>query len=777
MRLLRYKLLPIFRRNRGISLLICIVSALGILVMVALSGLSRSLDASVDKYYETECIMPDAVYILDTPVLSSALPSDGRIGEMSGLMLYPAEGRSPSGRRLSFMVAAKGDDVLWQDVTQEESPVWAAENGGISVEISSEFAARNSLELGDTLSLTVGGETREVTVDRIIAHVSMFSVERDANTMYGSTEYGMLYMSRSALEELYGLPQGVVNCLQVNFAENASADASAEVRQVLEAAGIEVGEAAVTENAGVFEKILSPIEQLTTVVPMIFLGIMLLMIFILLHTIIRADREQIGILRALGYSASAVRLLYCAYILIMTLIASALSVFAGYGVVALITRLFSSSYGLPWVRTLDGTMSALAAVLTIVTGQIAVFACMSAIRKIQPAEAMRKGNLSAAKLSEATGKLLSRFGNLLKLMFSAALRNRTRFAVSAVILFATALLINLALSIYTARNYIYTDFHPLRFGYDSMAVFEGGADDATLAAVGGLEEVERCERFSMLFGRVEYGSNSVALHIIGVQPDAQLVSVYDMSGGKIAPTDVGAVLSINDAERLGCGVGDVITVNGQDVTVTELSKNARLGTVYCTEDVFERLCDGRDATDAVAIKMRGEVTQESENRLADRLAELEGYDYSLYSRIQRHEITYSVGAYDYGIAVVLIIAILLGFAVIYVMSLIDLSDREPDYGILRALGVRIGTIAAAAYTESLVKYVLAMAAAVLVGLPTNKLMLGFISTDVLYLHLTGYVPVCLVTAAIVLLYVTLAHFLAIRKIRRLNLTDVMKARD
>ena len=108
---------------------------------------------------------------------------------------------------------------------------------------------------------------------------------------------------------------------------------------------------------------------------------------------INAERVQIGVLKAIGYSSFQIAVSYVTYPLLATIIGSLIGFFLGIGVAAMLTNTYMTSYIVPLIRFYFKKELVLGGIIypMIVVG-FASFVILLVLLKDEPLKLMRESS-------------------------------------------------------------------------------------------------------------------------------------------------------------------------------------------------------------------------------------------------------------------------------------------------------------------------------------------------------------------------------------------------
>ena len=257
--------------------------------------------------------------------------------------------------------------------------------------VSEAFAAAHGLRPGDRLVATIYGHRQELDIVGIaISPEFVYQIQPGA-TFPDFLRFGILWMNSRALEAALDMT-GAFNYVTLRLRSGS------DIARVLDAVDATLarygGLGAYARKDQLSNRFLSEeLRQLATMArlfPMIFLGVAAFLLNVVLARLIGLQRDQIAILKAFGYSGSAIALHYLQLALLIAAIGGIIGIGVGAWLGHLLAGIYRDFYRFPF---LDYRLSALAPAtgLFVACAAAAIGALQSSLHsaRLPPAEAMR----------------------------------------------------------------------------------------------------------------------------------------------------------------------------------------------------------------------------------------------------------------------------------------------------------------------------------------------------------------------------------------------------
>ncbi len=646
------------------------------------------------------------------------------------------------------------------------------------------FAEANGLDVGDRIGAVLNGRWAELEIVGFGLSPEFVYAIPAGGLMPDNRRFGVLWMSREAMGpafDLDGAFNDVVIALEPQASEPAVLDA---LDRILEPYG---GLRAYGRGDHVSDRFLSDEirqnREFGMVLPMLFLLVAAFLLNVLLSRLISMQRDQIGVLKAFGYSSLAVAAHYLGFALVGVLAGGTIGTGLGLWLGSLVNRAYVALYNFPLLRyEVNPSVIVLAVGATLVAALAGGFGAMRRAWRVPPAEAMRPEPPARFRAG-----LLERLG--LRTMISPAarmiVRNLARRPARAVlstlgIAFAVGILILGRYFIDAVEHLAYVQFRVVQ--RDDVTVVAHDVLPADAAhALGRLPGVLRAEAFRSVPVQLRSGHIERKVAITGLDADVLMRRLIDRDLADVDLPPEGLLLTTKLAQILAVDPGDRVTV--EVLEGTRPTRSVRVGgtvdelmglSAYMERAALARLM--REGTSVSGALLQVDAARESElYRALKGLPAIGGVSIRR-AAIDSFENTLKQSMTIFT-SIIVIFACVLSFAVVYNAARIALSERGRELASLRVLGFTRAEIAAMLLGEQALLTTIAIPLGYALGYGICALMsrsyqwelfrLPLIVTDETYV----FALVTVVTAAI-------ASALIVRqRLNRLDLVAVLKTRE
>lgn len=781
------KLLRDLWRMKWQVLAIALLVACGVSVATMSFSAQRALAAAQARYY-AETRFADAFANLERAPLSAArdiesiegvTAADVRISQ-SGLMGVPGLLR-PAVVRLISLPDRQAQALNGIELTAGRMPAPARSDEVVAL---ATFLQAAHVRLGDRLTAVIRGRSSTFTVVGAALSPEYVYVPAPESLMPDDTHQAVFWAPRPTVERATGMT-GAFNAAAVRIAPGASP--KAVLLALDRMLGPYGGRAAYLRADQPSHRFLdAELKELSTsasILPPVFLVVAAALVHLVVSRIVETEREQIGLLKAFGYSDAAAAGPYLRLALAVGVAGAAAGGLAGGSLAAAIVDLYRQYFRFPVleVRFHWAAFAAAAAVGIAAAAAGSLLAVRRAVR-LSPAVAMQPPRPAAFHAG-----LLDRFvrGGGVDQATRMIVRQLERYPTRA-LLAAAGLAASLALLIGTQFLFDSIDAIIDQAYYRTQRWTEsvGFQDARAISAVSELARlpgVIAAEPTRVVAARFMNGAREERTRIVGLSPTASLYRPLDAEDRPIRFKGEGLILSEALAGRLGVGPGGAVWVEVTDgrgpkvrARITALTRDYSGFAAYMDRRALNRLMGEGDLANGGELLVQADRRPDFYRAIEDipQIAGASSRDETVaawrqaMSEAFRITITFYVG-----------FAAAIAFGVAYNVIRITLSERSRDLATLHVLGFGHW---ACAYIVAGELIVLALAAAPLGVLGGQALARGLVaaySRDELRLPAEISLRSYGVALLAYLAAVGLGGVIVTRRVWDLDLVAVLKTRE
>lgn len=756
---------------RGQGLAIALVIAGGVAVHLVMAGMLGSLDATRAAYYERYRFADIWAPAVRAPnaLIDEIREIDGVAAAQSRILApvlfdMPNMSAPPSG--VIHSLPHEGRPLV-NDIHLVSGALPDATRRD-QVVVLSGFADAHELRPGDTVDVTIRGRRERLTISGVALAPEYVYAIAPGQIVPDPALFGVLWMDREALETAAD-QQGAFNEVVVRLSRGAeAAPVRAELDRLLAPYG---GSGAYTRrehvSAAFLQSELDQLETMGAILPPIFLAVAAFLVNIVISRLIAVEREQIGLMKAFGYSSESVTVHYLKLVGLIAVLGLGIGFALGLWLGHAMALMYTQYYSFPFL---------------IFAASPTVYAIGVLVTLLAPAVAMRPP--PPPDYSRASGAMLTRLPFLdhqTRMVLRQIFRWPVRAALTVSGIAASGALMVMTLYFLDAMTVMIESYFSLSNRHDMAVVFVEPRTMSAFHELAGRDGVLEAEPFRSVSARLRYDNREVVMSVTGVIDDPALSRMIDAQGRTVSPPPGGLVLSQDLADRLNVEAGqtliaqitegarprlerviartpDVLIGSGAQMRLADL--NAALGEGRAISGVYLRVDPAfRDAlylelkeAPLVAGVQLHALARENFTELMDRSMGRSIYIYTLFAGM-------------------------IALGVIYNSVRVSLAERERELASLRVLGFTRGEVSYILLAESALLTLLALPIALLSGAAMAWAMAKAMSSDFFRLPFVIEASTFGYSACVLIVITVVSGLIVRRRINTLDLIAVLKTRE
>jgi putative ABC transport system permease protein len=511
--------------------------------------------------------------------------------------------------------------------------------------------------------------------------------------------FGVFFMSRTALAGLFDM-NAAFNDVAVRTQRGANLRIIVDdLDRILQPYG---GSGAYDRTDQVSHSFLDneliQLRAMAAVIPPVFLFVAAFLVNMILSRLITLEREQIGLLKAIGFGPLAIAWHYAKLTLLIVAIGLAIGALSGNWMGRSLTRLYAEFFSFPFLifrQSLD--LYVIAGGVTVVAALAGAAHAIWSVVTLPAAVAMQPPAPTRYRTFFAGGAAYLRFLSQLTVM---ALRHLVRWPVRTLLTtigtaMSVALLVTALFSFDSIDFMIDTIFFQVE-RQDATITFGQDLSPRAMAAIERLPGVMRAEPYRSTGVILRNGHRERRLAISTVPDGADLGRILDIDLKPVEPPAVGLLVSERVATLLALRVGD-------KVEVELLQKDHRIETVPVTAIVQSFVGLAVTMRSDALDRLLGDGPRVSGARISVDTSSLA----DLYRAVKETPAVASIALQDASrqrfretieqnitimTTVYTALAIIITFGVVYNSARIQLSERARELASLRVFGFTRGEV-------------------------------------------------------------------------------------
>ncbi|MEI6691765.1 MAG: FtsX-like permease family protein [Chlorobium sp.] len=787
MKPLQRKLLRELLRLKGQMLAVAAVVACGISVFVSMSNVQYSLEASRARYYsrfrfadvfmqvkrapefylESVSRIPGVASVNSRIVADVTLDVPGLDEPATGRLVSIPEYRTPvlndlfikSGR---YIEPGKPEEVV----------------------VSKPFLEANKLTPGDRISAVINGRKKDLLIVGMgLSPEYIYEVQPGA-FFPDKRRFGIIWMSRRALESAFDM-SGAFNDLSLTLAHGVSEkDVIMQLDNLFSRYGSlgAYGRSEQLSDRFIADEIKQVGIQITFL-PAVFLAVAVFLLNIVLRRLVATQRDQIAVLKAVGYSNEDVGLHYLGFAMIPTAVGSVVGTLLGAWLGKGLMNMYADFYNFAeLVYTFRFENVALSVLLSFAA---AFFGALGAVRKaviLPPAEAMRPDSPVLYKPGFLDSEA---FRKKMPVSVRIIVRNLERRPWKAAL---SVLMISLAVAILIAGRYTYDSLDRMvqvefteKHREDVTLIFNDPKPPSVsynLASLSGVLELEyyREEPVVMRFGH-RFRRQSIK----GMQSARGLQRLVDKNGHHFDLPSDGIMLTSALATILGVKPGDKLQIEflqgrqlHRELLVSGTIDEFLGLSAYMNLNQLNHLAGDGGVVNAAYLRIdkskAGELyTTFKKMPGVAGIMMLKALQESFEDLISKSMTTSTL--------ILTSFACVLAFAVVYNGARISLSERARELSSLRVLGMSQSEISFILLGEQALLTLCAIPVGFMIGIALCALLARALSSELYRLPLVFSAFNFLFAIAVILIVSAVSGLVIKKRLAGLDLVEVLKTRE
>jgi len=784
MRALDKRLLRTVDRSRLQFLAIIVVIALGLMALVVLNNAYQNLDGAMSDYYERQSFAHlFSEFVPQPPDYVEGLRDLPEIREAEGRIVTDI--RADIGRdihpELHMVALPEEGDINRPLVLQGHLPGQKDRN---EVALLAGFAEENDLQVGDEIDLIVREEAIKVRVSAVVSSPEFLYPITDISRVFAPDNeyYGIAFADLDFAADILGMP-GQVNQATFMVAEGHSFESAEEaVRDAMGGRGLmrvitrddQLSHYSVSLRTG-------QLEDLASSIPLIFLAISAVIIYMLLMRMVEADRTVIGVLKAIGYSDGEVLMHYLKYALGMGFVGALLGMVIGHLLVRPVTEtFFLEFFDMPLLQVqTDWSLIILGSLLTLVfcvgTGMWAT----RTVLQITPADAMQPAAPPPGQknlLERWFPRLWSWLAFTTKLMLRQLLRNKKRFALAVLgVAFAYTLVVLPFYMLGILDAIVFEQFDEFEV-YDYAVSFNEPISEAGIAQIREEADMKQIEPLIEYPFEARNGWRNETVPVRALPEGGTLQRFQNARGQRISIPTSGVLVCEYMAGALNVGPGDDVLLSSHitdehehHIPVKDVIRQDLGSGMYVSHQTMQAMTGDGDAYTGAFVQSADDIRYRL--RHAFNVKSITSVDQMVEG------IDEMMGLVIALCTILVLMGGVFAFAILFNIATVGIMERTREFSSMRVLGYDRKSI----YHIILHENILATIFGLILGAPMGHVTFvavveAFQRTEMIYLPVPFHPGSHVAATMLVCGFVALVMMAVRVKIRNLDLLEALSSR-
>lgn len=784
------KMIRDLKENKGAYLATIIIIVIGLMVFTSFSMVMDNLRLSQQSFYKNQNFADGFIEVQAMPPSEIEKLQDIQgINDVQGRLVKDVKVLFPNRDENVYLRLVSVDPAKKNPINgvqlKQGIPL---SNKEMNILIDNKFFEANNLKLNEEIEIIADGKKRALRIIGVGRSPEFIYALRTSSDLYPSPEsFGIAYIPFEVMKTLFP-EREIMNNIVFTLRPGADYDNVKErLKPELKPYGLKSIYPRKDQTSHLLlTQELKGLEATARVLPLLFLSIAGMILYIMLKRMVEQQRGQIGILKAFGYTHKEVLSHYMSYALTIGILGGIIGGILGIALSFPFTTLYQTYFNMPGLTSKFSPLYlVLSILLSLGFSLFAGYQGCKGILILQPAEAMRP---PAPPIGKKTWlEKITIFWNMLTVQGKMAVRNMSRNKSRSIFIFLgimfTFSLLGLTWSMNDLSQRMLFDQYEKVETYDVKVSLSNPLNQKKVSRemnhFPGVTRVEAMAEIPVTLKNKWYKKDVV---LLGIPEDSTLYNILDKNYNKVDPPKNGLLISERLAKLLGAEVGTKLNVESLMIKDTDKAKQLEvvgvipqylgLNAYMDINSLQEFLGQGELAT-SFMLRMDEESIALLQNEFR-KSAAVSGID----DQTERLAQTKELMASFYGMIFILaLIGIITGFAIIYNSSVITLSERSHELASMMVLGMTPAEVLSVITFEQWFIGIFAM----LAGIPMSQILLigmsQSISNDVYTMPTNITASSFLIAFFVTAASIWIAQRFAGKKIQKLSLVDVLKSRE
>ena len=781
------KLLRDVLRMWAQSLAIALVMACGVATLIMAVGTYRSLEETRSSYYDRYRFGDIFASATRAPnSLGATIAAIDGVAAVETRIVKPIlldiEGMHEPATGIAISLPQNNDpSVNGLFLRQGRLPEAGRTN---EVAVNANFAKAHQFGVGSSFDAIMGGAKTRLTIVGIVLSPEYVYAIGPGDMMPDDRRFGVLWMPAASLASRFDL-DGAFNSVSLRLLPKANATAVIERLDALlkPFGGVGAIERKDQLSNAFLDGELKQLAGMAGIIPPIFLLVSAFLINMTLSRMIALEREQIGLLKAIGYSRTAVAWHYVKFVLVIAAIGIAIGAAAGTWLGWGMTVEYTRFYAFPFlVFRSDATtyliaagISVAAAILGAIQAIRSAFSLPAAVAMQPPAPPVYR------RLLGGVFAKIEVFSQLTIMAIRHITRHPVRSGLTTVgISFAVALM-SMGLGTLDSVTFMVDAIFNQTNRQDATLIFSSPRSPAALEEVKAFPGVLAVEPELGIAADLSHDQYKRQIYITGTPPFPDLSRVLDLDFHPVRVAESGIALGDRVASILHVREGDSIRLDflegerrSVDVPVTQIIQNYIGLVAYMDIDALARLTGSGPRLSGANITI-------DSNRLDAFYATVKetpaiGAVALLTLTRQKFQETMKENI-SIQLIVYVVLSAIIAFGIVYNGARIQLSERARELAILRVIGFGRREVSNVLLLEIAVVVAAAQPLGWLLGFGIGHLIVSSLASDIFRVPFILHSNIFAISTLVVATAAFVSAFIVRRRVDRLDLVRVLKTRE
>lgn len=660
-------------------------------------------------------------------------------------------------------------------------------SNNIEIMIDSQYLAANQISLLDKITIIAEEKQIPLTIVGTATGPEFTYIIKDAGNLFPQPQtFAILMIPTLQAQKILGFDKQI-NQVLVQFSPGTDEEKAAKkIEQILKPYGhLASFPRSQQLSHAALQGELDGLLTTSRFLPVLFLLVAAAVQFVLIKRMVKGQRMEIGVLKALGYSNRRLIIHFTCYALTVSIVGVILGIMLGLLFAALISDLYAQFFNLPAaIGGINAKVIIYSIILSLGVGIIAGISATLSIVKINPAESMRPKPPVAGyhSLLENWAWLWKHLSTSWKMSIRTIRRNRIRSLITfSGVTIAVALLV-VSFFMNDSIDYMLDQHFNKEIKYDFLIRFSSPVSSNEISKLQNLDGVNIIEPILEIPVKISFNDKNENDMIVGIIPGSKLKIPADKNGNSLSIPEEGILLSEKTAKKINAQIGDIVKVEvllsqskpqNKELKVVGINHQLMGGNSFTSLKQANQLLNENYTVNGAMLKVEPEKIKIIEEELGN----ITGITSIISLQNEKDNIMTMLDSVIYFIGIMLTFAIILGFAIIYNSSIITFTERRTEFASLKANGFLNHEISSLILKET----ILQAFPGIVLGLPLGYIMahsyIQTVSTDLYSMPVVISPLTYFLSTGGGIIFILIGHYLGIRRLKELTPAEILKNVD
>lgn len=523
-------------------------------------------------------------------------------------------------------------------------------------------------------------------------------------------------------------------------------------------------------------------DGIAKVFPVFFFLVAALVCMTTMTRMVDEQRNEMGTLKALGYSKSHIALKYIIYAFSASVLGSILGCSLGmYLFPTVIFNAWNTLYNIEKIHFLfqPGLILLASGSVTGITLLATLYSIYSELIEM-PSQLMRPKAAKAGKkiMLEKIPLIWKRFSFLQKVTARNIFRYKKRFFMTIIGIAGCSALLVAGFGINDSISDIVNQQYNVIYHYDATISAKSSEMTSQIHSLKGIKDVYEEDHLAVTT-KIDNKDLSTTVHIISNHDKFKDFCTLFNGNKEFDLDDSSVLISQKMATKLNKKAGDMITLKDTNNKVIKAKIKGVFTNyvghhIYASESLYKSWNTNAKTTHIYLIKSK-KTTKKFERNLGNKIMNIDGVQsVTFYSSLQKN-FKDMISSISYIVVVLVISAACLAFVVLYNLSNVNISERKREIATIKVLGFTRKEVDAYINRETVLLTILGSLIGLVIGVALHHLIMNLAEMDDIMFGRTINSISYVISFVMTIVFNAIINLCMHKKLNNIQMVDSLKA--